>query len=251
VKETLLKVGGAELEEGPVLASLVQAIRRLSERGPLIVVHGGGPDIARLQKRLGISPTYVEGLRVTDSASLQVAEMVLSGTVNKRLTARLVNQGVQAIGLSGVDGGLLRARKLQHPKGDLGRVGEITAVNKGLLRGLLRQGLVPVISPISLGDDGYPFNVNADHVALAIGNALTVEELIFVTDVPGVMRKDRLLSRLSAREAVALIDDGVIYGGMIPKVRAALDAVQNGVGAVRITNLEGLLVGNAGTWIVS
>ena len=241
---TLLKIGGAELQEGPVLDALVDALVPLAQVRRLVVVHGGGRDIADLQRRLGIEPCYVDGLRVTDDDCLMVAEMVLSGTVNKRLTARLVSRDVRAVGLSGVDGGLLRADKLAHPKGDLGRVGEIKQVDTAFLHGLLAQGITPIISPISLGEDGRPFNVNADHAALAIASALQVREMIFLTDVPGVLYQGALLPRLTVAQANDLIAQGHITGGMIPKVRAALDAVARQVGSARITNLEGLAQGS-------
>lgn len=246
---TLLKVGGAELEEGPVLDDLVDALTSLARSGPLVIIHGGGSEIARLQKRLGLTPQFVEGLRVTDEDSLQVAEMVLSGLVNKRLTARLVVQGVRAIGLSGVDGGLLRAEKLGHPAGDLGRVGHIVNVDTDCLAALLQLGFTPVISPISLGEDGRPYNVNADHAALAIARAAQVNEMVFLTDVPGVLQDGHVLAELPAPRARALIAEGVIIGGMIPKVNSALEAVSQGVEAVRITNLAGLAA-NTGTRVL-
>lgn len=249
-KMTLLKVGGAELEEGPVLDELVGALVPLARSGPLVIVHGGGSEIARLQKRLGLTPQFVEGLRVTDEDSLQVAEMVLSGLVNKRLTARLVAQGVRAIGLSGVDGGLLRAERMAHPAGDLGRVGHIVRVDVAGLAELLQLGFTPVISPISLGEDGRPYNVNADHAAMAIARAAQVHEMVFLTDVPGVLENGQVLSALPALRARTLIAEGVITGGMIPKVNSALEAVSQGVGAVRITNLAGLAA-NTGTRLLS
>lgn len=237
---TLVKVGGAELKEGPELHTLVEALLRLARQGPLVVVHGGGSEIADLQKRLGLEPRFVEGLRVTDEESLRVAEMVLSGLVNKRLVARLVVRGVKAIGLSGADGGLLWAHKLQHSAGDLGRVGEITRVDASRLEELLSLGWTPVLSPISLGEDGRPYNVNADHAALAVASALGVDEMVFLTDVPGVLSQGAVLAQLRAREAERLIAEEQISGGMIPKVRSALGAIARGVGAARITNLAGL-----------
>lgn len=238
---TVIKVGGAELKEGsPLLEELADAIIQLARERQLVVVHGGGSDIADLQKRLGLEPCFVEGLRVTDDASLWACEMVLSGAVNKRLTARLVLRGLRAIGLSGVDGGLLRARRLVHPKGDLGRVGEITQVDSACLLDLLAQGFTPVVSPISLGDDGRAFNVNADHAAMAVAGALPGSELIFLTDVPGVMYQGVVLKELVAGEALRLIAEGHITGGMIPKVRSALSAIEAGAGNVWITNLAGL-----------
>ena len=246
----LIKVGGAELKDGPVLDELADALAMLSEKTDLIVVHGGGADIADLQRRLGLEPRFVEGLRVTDGVSMQVAEMVLSGLVNKRLTARLVTRGVRAIGLSGVDAGLLTAEKLRNPQGDLGRVGEITDVDVSCLTALASQGFSPVVSPISLGRDGRPFNVNADHAALAIASALRVHEMVFLTDVPGVLLSDGVLAELGAERAGRLIDDGHITGGMIPKVRSALQAIDAGVGSVRITDMEGLSSG-LGTRVVA
>jgi acetylglutamate kinase len=242
-KLVLVKIGGAELQEGPALEELVPALARLAAQHALVVVHGGGPEIAALQKRLGLEPRFVEGLRVTDEESLRVAEMTLSGLVNKRLTGRLVSQGVRAIGLSGVDGGLLRAVPLQHPKGDLGRVGQIIEVQSNCLTDLMDQGFTPIISPISLGADGRPLNVNADHAALAIAKALQAPEAIFLTDVPGVLRDGQVLDTLTAAEARRMIESGQISGGMIPKVNSALEAIESGVGAVRITNLAGLAHG--------
>jgi acetylglutamate kinase len=245
----LIKIGGAELENGPILEVLADALTALLQQGPLVIVHGGGTDIARLQERLGLEPCFIDGLRVTDDACMDVAEMVLSGSVNKRLTARLVQRGVRALGLSGVDGGLLRARQMAHPKGDLGRVGEVTGVDAACLRDLIAQGFIPVISPISLGDDGCPFNVNADHAALAIASALRVPEMIFLTNVPGVLQDGHVLAELTAQQATEMIETGVVTGGMIPKVRSALAAVWAGVGAARITDLAGLAA-NTGTRVI-
>ena len=241
---TLLKVGGAELEEGAALEALTEAIAQFVAERNLIIVHGGGSDIAKLQKRLGLVPRFIDGLRVTDEESLWAAEMALSGTVNKRLTAHLVQRGVRALGLSGVDAGLLRARPLAHPKGDLGRVGEIEHVETSCLLDLLAKGFIPVISPISLGSDGHPFNVNADHAALAIAKALHVHEMIFLTNVPGVLVQGELLAQIDPQTAEKLIATGEISGGMIPKVRSALAAIAQGVQTVRITNLEGLFQGS-------
>jgi acetylglutamate kinase len=245
---TLVKVGGAELREGPALESLVGALVQMTRVGHVIVVHGGGTEIADLQKRLGIEPRFVEGLRVTDEESLRVAEMVLSGLVNKRLVGRLVMAGVQAIGLSGVDAGLFRGECLRHPMGDLGRVGEIQQVHADCLYSLMEQDFTPVVSPISLGSDGHPLNVNADHAALALAGALRPFEAFFLTDVPGVKLDGQVLASLDARQAEAMIESQQITGGMIPKVRSALQAIAAGTSRVRITNLDGLMR-DAGTAI--
>jgi acetylglutamate kinase len=221
---------------------LVEVVRGMADHR-MLIVHGGGKEIASWQERLGLEPHFVEGLRVTDAQSLQVAEMVLSGLVNKRLVARLVAGGVPAVGLSGVDGGLIRVERMSHPAGDLGFVGRVVEVNPTSLEALLGQGLLPVISPISLGLDGQTYNVNADHAARAIARAVGTESLVFVSDVPGVLVEGSPLPHLGTDQVEPLIRDGVIGGGMVPKVRSALAALAGGVLTVRITNLEGLRSG--------
>jgi len=246
---TLLKIGGAELQRGEPIETLTAAVAPLAHERQLVIVHGGGGDIATLQQRLGLTPRFVEGLRVTDDESLWAAEMALSGTVNKRLVAHLVQARVRALGLSGVDAGLLCATKLVHPAGDLGHVGEIKYVNVNCLQDLLRLGFTPVVSPISLGCDGSIYNVNADHAALAVAVALKVREMIMLTNVPGVMLGGTVVTELRRADAEAQIASGAISGGMIPKVRSALEAVAAGVARVRITDLSGLAAGS-GTWMV-
>jgi acetylglutamate kinase len=235
------------LDQPEFLAGLARAAAEIGE--PLVIVHGGGQGIADLQTRLGVTPRKVDGLRVTDAASLTIAQMVLSGLVNKQIVAALLTADVEAIGLSGVDRGLLRCRKLAYPGGDLGLVGEIVNVRAEILRELSGQGVTAVISPISLGLDGQIYNVNADNAAAALGAALLAERLDFISNMPGVMVDGRLLPTLDQAEAEALIASGVIEGGMVVKVRAALAAVHNGATQARITNLDGLLTGG-GTVIV-
>ncbi len=237
----VLKVGGNEIDDPQFLGDFARAVGAM-EDVPAIV-HGGGKEIADLQMKMGITPRFVEGLRVTDEASLAIAEMVLSGRVNKRIVAALLNAGADAIGLSGVDRGIVQVEKMQHPGGDLGRVGRVVSVRGEVLHDFIAHRIVPVISPISLGDEG-TYNVNADSVACAIASALNAEAVVFVTNVAGVMQNDRTISSLSAREAEALIKSQVIRGGMIPKVRAAIDAIANGAKAARITNLDGLRNGS-------
>jgi len=165
---------------------------------------------------------------------------VLAGRVNKRLVAALTASGVDAFGMSGVDRGAVKAEKLQHPAGDLGWVGRVVAVRVEVFRRLLDDGITPVLSPICWGADGEIFNVNADHVALAVARALAAERLVFVSNVPGVLVEGRLIPRLTPKQAEALIAEGAITGGMVPKVRSALEAVAGGVASVCITNLPGL-----------
>ena len=239
----VIKIGGNEMNTPGFLQELAAQLARLAAAGPLVVVHGGGQDIAALQARLGLEPVKVDGLRVTDAESLAVAQMVLSGHTNKHVVRTLLAAGLDAVGLSGVDGGLLRCRKKAHPTVDLGLVGEVTSVRAGLLDKLIEAGLVPVVSPISLGEDGQIYNVNADEAAGAIAAALAAAALDFVSNVPGVLAKGDLLPELNAAAAEALIADGTVSGGMIPKVRAALNALDRGIPRVRIVNLAGLGAG--------
>lgn len=236
----VLKIGGNEIDDANFLEGFARTVAAMHETP--VVVHGGGKEIAELQLRYGLTPRFVEGLRVTDETSLAIAEMVLSGRVNKRIVAALVAAGADALGLSGVDRALVRVEKMQHPAGDLGRVGKVVSVRAEVLRDLLAQHIVPVISPISLGDDG-AYNVNADAVACAIASALNADAVVFVTNVAGVMQDNQVIPQLTAAQAEALIKAQVIKGGMIPKVRAALDAIADGVRSARITNLEGLASG--------
>lgn len=245
----VIKIGGNEMNAPGFLDELARQIAMLSAGEPLIIVHGGGQEIAALQSRLGIEPLKVDGLRVTNAESLAVAQMVLSGHTNKAIVKALLAGGLDAVGISGVDGGLLRCRKKQHSTVDLGLVGEVVRVRTDLLRRLSAEGTIPVISPISLGEDGQTYNVNADEAAGAIAQALSAGALDFVSNVPGVLDQGRVLPGLTPPEAEALIRDGVISGGMIPKTRTALDALGRGVPNVRIVDLAGLSA-NGGTVFV-
>lgn len=243
----VIKVGGNELDDPSFVNGLVEAVKDMPE--PPVLVHGGGKEIRSLQERLGLEPQYIDGMRVTDWESLAVVQMVLAGRVNKRLVAALTSKEVDAFGMSGVDRGAVKAEKLDHPAGDLGWVGRVVAVRVQVFERLLEDGITPVLSPICWGADGSMFNVNADHVALAVAQALAAETLVFVSNVPGILTDDGLVERIASGQAEALIQQGVIAGGMIPKVRSALEAVAGGVGAVCITNLQGLTQG-AGTVVV-
>ncbi|HEU5086949.1 MAG TPA: acetylglutamate kinase [Roseiflexaceae bacterium] len=236
----VVKVGGNELDDPAFVEGLAGALAAM--RPTPVLVHGGGKEIGIVQKALGGEPRFVDGLRVTDEYALAAAEMVLCGQVSTRLTAALLRHGADAQGLSGVDRGLLRVTKANHPSGDLGRVGTPRAVRAEVLRSLLDAGVLPVVAPVSLGDDG-TYNVNADEAAGAIAAALGNAEVVFVTNVPGVLANGEVLARLTAAEVEALIADGTISGGMIPKVRSALTALAAGVHSARITNLAGLASG--------
>ncbi len=244
----VIKIGGNELDDERFLEALSAAVASLPD--PAVLVHGGGKAIAEMQARLGLETVKVDGLRVTDAESLTVAQMVLSGHANKQIVVALLRAGVTAVGLSGVDGGLLRCRKREHPAADLGFVGEIVDVNGALLKTLVEQGVIPVISPISLGQDGEVYNVNADEAAGAVAAALQADVLTFVSNVPGVLDGEGYpIPRLTWPQTETLIADGVIAGGMIPKARAAMAAIGSGVREARITTVA-QLAGSGGTVFV-
>jgi acetylglutamate kinase len=243
----VFKVGGNEIDDPVFIKRLGRTIAALPE--PPILVHGGGKEIKQLQERLGVEPQYIDGLRVTDAESLSLVQMVLVGRINKRLVAALSEAGVDAFGMSGIDRACIRAKKLEHPGGDLGYVGQITYIRTEVFERLLEDSVTPVLSPICYGPGGFVFNVNADHVAVAVAVALEADELVFISNVPGVLRDKKLLPQLTPAEIKTLVAEKVIHGGMIPKIRSALKAVEDGVVSVRITNLAGLKKGT-GTTIV-
>ncbi|HEX3863896.1 MAG TPA: acetylglutamate kinase [Stellaceae bacterium] len=199
-----------------------------------VVVHGGGPQINRMLDRLGIKSNFVNGLRVTDSETMEVVEMVLAGTINKQLVASINHAGGCSIGLSGKDGNLIRARKLTR-NGELGFVGEPERVDGSVLHRFEQTRMIPVIAPVGVGVGGETYNINADTVAGAVAAAVKAARFLLLTDVPGVLDADkRLIPELTAAEARRLIADGTISGGMIPKVETCLDAVEGGVEAAVI-----------------
>jgi acetylglutamate kinase len=235
------KVGGPALEDPTLVGPLAGEVRR--GEGRAVLVHGGGRHIDRLLRALGIESQRIEGRRVTSPAAMEIVEMVLSGTVNKALAAGLTQAGAAAIGLSGRDAGLIRARL----EPDLGRVGTPESVDPAPVRALWQAGFVPVVSPVSLGPGGEPVNVNADEAALGLAKALEARSLVYLSDVDGVRIGDRTVDSLTASEAQERIADGTIAEGMALKVRVALDAVTAGVPEVVIAGKARLLGTFAGT----
>src|ERR1700753_3795825 len=210
-----------------------------------VVVHGGGPQIGAMLKKLNIHSTFIDGLRVTDEAAVEVVEMVLAGSINKQIVTGINAAGGRAIGLSGKDGNLVVAKKLDLVRTDpasgktktidLGFVGEPDKVNPEVLHSIMKSETIPVIAPIGVGPKGETFNINADTVSGAVACALKAERLILLTDVEGVLDQDKkLIPRLTLSEARALLADGTISGGMIPKIQTAIDAVEGGVNAAVI-----------------
>jgi acetylglutamate kinase len=212
-----------------------------------VVVHGGGPQIGDLLKRLNIQSEFIEGMRVTDAQTMDVVEMVLGGSVNKDIVNLINQHGGSAIGLTGKDAQLIRAKKLQVSRKtpemtqpeiiDIGHVGEVESVNVNLLNALVSDDYIPVIAPIGVGQDGSSYNINADLVAGKVAEALGAEKLMLLTNIAGLMDKEgTVLTGLTTAQVDALIEDGTIYGGMLPKIRCALDAVQGGVGSAIIVD---------------
>jgi acetylglutamate kinase len=239
----VVKYGGHAMGDVETARNFARDIALLKQVGVSpVVVHGGGPQISQMLDRLKIKSPFIDGLRVTDAATVEIVEMVLSGSINKEIVAAINAAGGRAVGLSGKDGGLIKARKLTRTKRDpdsniekvldLGFVGEPEKVDPAIIDSVTAADLIPVIAPIGLGPAAETYNINADTVAGAIAGAMRAKRLLLLTDVKGVLNKDkRLLPRLSVGELRALIADGTIQGGMIPKVETCLAAVEAGVGA--------------------
>jgi acetylglutamate kinase len=218
----VIKLGGSALDNQRDALEDIVWLRGLGAHP--VLVHGGGPEINDWLERVGLPRRFERGLRVTDAATLDVVRMVLAGKVNGDLVRLLVSLGGKAIGLSGIDGGLLHARQIAA---DLGYVGAITTVDAGVIAALSAEGFIPVIAPIALGDEDTVLNVNADDAAADLARGLSATKLLYLSDVPGVLdAQGRLLSELTDHEVRALVDQGVISGGMIPKAEAALRALE-------------------------
>ena len=242
----VVKYGGHAMGDAALAQDFAEDIVLLKAVGILpVVVHGGGPQIGAMLKRLGIESRFVDGLRVTDAATAQVAEMVLAGSINKELVAWIERAGGRAAGISGKDAGLVRARKVERTVRDpgsaieqvvdLGFVGEPESVDRTIIDTLLGAGIVPVIAPVAVGHDGHTYNINADTMAGAIAAALGAARLFLLTDVAGVLSKDKaLLADLTPADIAALTADGTITGGMIPKLETCVAAVSAGVDAAVI-----------------
>ncbi len=245
-KTVVIKYGGNAMENEDLKNGFARDIVLMKLVGiKPVVVHGGGPQIGSLLKRLGKESRFVDGMRVTDSETMDVVEMVLGGLVNKEIVNNINRHGGSAVGLTGKDGDLIRARKLtitqrtpdlQAPEIiDIGHVGEVASIDKSVVEMLSRGNFIPVIAPIGTGEDGHAYNINADLVAGKMAEVLHAEKLILLTNTTGVLDKQgTLLTGLSARRVQELIDDGTIYGGMLPKIGCALEAIRGGVKAAHI-----------------
>jgi acetylglutamate kinase len=246
-KTIVVKFGGNAMVDEALQNSFARDIvlMKLVGMNP-IIVHGGGPQIGALLDRLNIKSRFVDGMRVTDSATMDVVEMVLGGTVNKQIVTLINNNGGKAIGLTGKDGQLIQAKKLSithtSPEQmnaseiiDIGHVGVVNKINVNVIDMLINSDFIPVIAPIGVGDDGASYNINADLVAGKIAEVLQAEKLILLTNVSGLQdKKGEVLTGLTTQQVDSLIEDGTIYGGMLPKIGCALDAVKSGVASAHI-----------------
>ncbi len=244
-KTIVIKYGGNAMVDEELKSGFARDIVLLKLVGiNPIIVHGGGPQIGRLLEKLGKRSEFVEGMRVTDSETMDVVEMVLGGLVNKEIVQLINRHGGRAIGITGKDGGLIHAKKLTVTRNspelevpeiiDLGHVGEVTGINPSLLNHLKAEQFIPIIAPIGTGEDGEALNINADLVAAKIAVVLEAEKLILLTNTTGVKKDDKLLTGLKSREIEELISDGVIKDGMLPKVNCAWDAISSGVKTAHI-----------------
>ncbi|MBX3594952.1 acetylglutamate kinase [Sphingomonas sp.] len=245
-KTFVVKYGGHAMGDPELARDFAEDVVLLKAVGiNPVVVHGGGPQIGSMLKRLGVESQFVGGLRVTDAETARIAEMVLAGSINKEIVSWISAAGGRAIGISGKDSGLVTARKIERSEADplqgierhvdLGFVGEPVAVDAGVLRTLCDQGFIPVVAPIAMGADGHTYNINADTMAGAIAGAMGAARFFLLTDVPGVLGKDKdLLTDLDPGRILALKADGTISGGMIPKVETCVAAVDAGVDAAVI-----------------
>ena len=237
-KIVVVKYGGAAMIEEHLKQNFAQDIVLLQSLGMLpVIVHGGGPEVSKAMEQLGQEVSFIDGLRVTSSENLKVTEMVLSGTINKEIIAHINTFGGKAVGVSGKDGNLIEADKISHEGGiDLGFVGKIKKVNPELLMVLLKQGFLPVVSPIGLSKDGVTYNINADTTASRIAVSLGAYKIIFMTDVDGVLEDGNLCAQLTSSELKKMIEKKIITGGMSPKVDSCLYCVKNGVESAQIIN---------------
>lgn len=245
-KTLVVKYGGNAMVDDNLESSFARDIvlMKLVGMNP-VVVHGGGPQITDLLKRIGKESTFVDGMRVTDTETMDVVEMVLGGQVNKWIVNLINRHGGKAVGLTGKDGDLIRAKKMVFTRDnpalkapeiiDIGHVGDVASIDTSVIDMLIKGDFIPVIAPIGVGEDGQSYNINADVVACKLAKVMQAEKIILITNTAGVLDKQgRLLTGLSAKDVDALIADGTISGGMLPKIRGALEAVQAGVRTAHI-----------------
>ena len=238
-KTVVIKYGGSALINPEIKNTIIKDIVLMKLVGMKpVVVHGGGPDISSFLKKLNIEAKFINGLRVTNAETMEVAEMVLSGKINKQIVTDIELNGVKAVGISGKDGDTVKAKKIEKDGIDYGFVGNIESVDPALVKTLIDNDIIPVIAPIGMDEKGQSYNINADYMAVAIAGSLKAEKLVFLTDVAGVLKDvndpSSIMSFIKASDVRKYIEDGTISGGMIPKVECCMSAVEAGVNNVHI-----------------
>lgn len=231
----VIKYGGAAMVDEDLKETFAQDVTLLKKIGVrVVIVHGGGKDITGLAAQIGLESRFVNGVRYTDAAMMNVVQMVLGGKTNQDIVARINRHDGGAVGLSGIDKGLFTAARTTDDGADLGFVGEVTRVNTAFIESLLAQDILPVIAPIGVDADGQTYNINADTAAGSLAAALKAEKLVYLSDVPGVLVDDVLLPSLDQAKAAELVETGVVAGGMLPKLRSAFGALDAGVNKVHL-----------------
>ena len=265
-KTFVIKYGGSIMNNIKAQDAFVKDLLLLTSIGiKVVIVHGGGPEISKWLNKTGVESKFIKGLRVTDSTTMEIVEMVLSGNVNKKLSSNLSRKGLNAVGISGKDSNLIKSKKKyiyeNGDKIDIGFVGEVTSINKELIINLLNDDLIPVISPIGCDSEGNSYNINADYAAAFISGVMNAEKLLIMTDIDGVYKdiKDpsTLLSSITINEIKEYIESGIITGGMIPKLECCIDALDKGTKSVHLIdgrkehNLLLNITNNSGTKIIT
>jgi acetylglutamate kinase len=246
-----IKIGGRVAADDNVLEVFIRELKHLQDTYNFVIIHGGGAEVSRVSKIFNIEPVFADGVRVTRTEEMDLVDMVLAGKVNKQLVRQLYAGGVEAAGISGVDGATVIGKAV----GPETKTGKPKNISTDLISGLLENGLVPVISPVSMDKEGSPLNINADEVALAVASALPAGWLIFISDIPGILKDEQVITRICAEDTEREISAGVITGGMIPKVRSSTGALRDGVeyvvigGYTQSGDLQSLLTGKSGTTI--
>ena len=243
-----IKVGGRALEERAIALELAREVVALTDRYRCVIVHGGGAEVSRVSEHFGLAPKFTDGVRLTSAEEMDVVDMVLRGSVNASLVRMI---GIRAVGLGGCDGGLFTGSRIAEDS----HTGRISKTDPALLEIVTERGFVPVISSVSVDSDGVALNINADEAALAVAVAFGAENLAFVSDIDGVMRDEKVISVLTPRSVESAIASGVITGGMIPKVRSSISALEKGVGSIsigsfaRFGDIQNLIAGRRGSSI--
>lgn len=252
----VVKIGGRPAASMERLDSLMKDMAELGAQYHFALVHGGGAEVSELTRHFGLEPQFIDGIRMTTQEEMRLVDMVLGGSMNTRLLRRACLAGLEAVGLSGVDGGLFQCQSIgESPDGRINRTGRVVSVNPRVVAHQFAGGFTPILSSISVDDQGEGLNINADDAALALAEALQARSLIFISDIPGVLKADAVIHSLTPRGIEEEIKSGVIQGGMIPKVRASAGALSQGVEAVTIGDyhnqgdLDLLIRGSKGTKI--